>query len=117
MDPIPYYFEPINRNAFLVRPKQPFFDWLNAVYSDETPTTEKHECNIYLIHEMESNQAIAMWLKTNFEDIFDNELNDWCTDEDTWPPNRGSKMFSEWFDVEFHSMLLDLEDDPVLKDM
>lgn len=28
IDPIRYYYDPIDRNAILVRPKKPFYDWL-----------------------------------------------------------------------------------------
>jgi hypothetical protein len=54
-------------------------------------------------------------IKKNYDDLFANELNDWCTDEDTWPQNRNYKLFVDWFDIEIYSMLLDLEDTPVKK--
>jgi hypothetical protein len=116
IDPIPYYYESINRNAILVRPKKPFFDWVNKVFKDEDPVTEKDENNIYLIREMDSNEDIKKWIKKNFDDLFVNELNDWYADESGWPANRTYKMFCEWFDVEIHSMILDLEEFPVTKD-
>jgi len=47
--------------------------------------------------------------------IFQNELNDWHTAEEDRPQPRIYSMFCEWFDVEIHSMLLDLEDGPVRK--
>ncbi|WP_018342523.1 hypothetical protein [Cytophaga aurantiaca] len=115
LEPIPYFYDPINRNAILVRPKKPFFDWVNNVFKDDEPISELEECNIYLIREMDSNDAIQKWLKKNFDNIFINELNDWYTEEDVWPSNRTFKMFSEWFDVELHSMILDLEKLPIIK--
>jgi hypothetical protein len=63
MKPIPYYYESINRNAILVLPKKPFFDWLNEVFKDEHPITEKEDNNIYLIREMASNEDIKKWIK------------------------------------------------------
>lgn len=116
MDPIPYYYASINRNAILVRPKKPFFDWLNKTFKDEHPISDKEENNIYLIREMDSNEDIKKWIKKHFDNIFANELNDWYTDESGWPTKRTYKMFSEWFDVEIHSMVLDLEEFPVTKD-
>lgn len=47
---------------------------------------------------------------------FVNELNDWCTDENRWPQHRTHKLFTEWFSVEVHSMVLDLEEGPVTKE-
>jgi len=116
MEPIPCYFESINRNAIIVRPKTPFYNWLNSVYPKVKPILTKDENNIYLIREMDSNDLILKWIKNHFDEIFINELNDWCTDEKTWPKNRNHRMFSDWFDVEINSMILDLEDDPVIKD-
>jgi hypothetical protein len=116
MNPIPYYFDSINRNAILVRPKKPFFDWLNNLFKDEDPVSEMEENNIYLIREMAGNDDIKKWIKKNFDSLFSNELNDWYSDESAWPANRTYKMFCEWFDVEVHSMILDLEEFPVSKD-
>jgi hypothetical protein len=115
IDPIPYFYEPIDRNAILVRPKKPFYEWLNSVYPEDK-THEKDEHNIYLIREMDHIDEVKKWIQRNFDRLFVNELNDWNTNEDRWPKKRTYKMFSEWFDVEVHSMILDLEDDPVRKD-
>jgi len=34
---------------------------------------------------MESNEATEKWLKRNLDRIFQNEWNDWLTDEIDWP--------------------------------
>jgi len=88
MEPIHYFFDSINRNAIIVRPKRPFFDWINSVYPKGQHINKNDENNIYLIREMDSNDSILKWIKKNFEDLFSNELNDWCTDEERWPKNR-----------------------------
>jgi hypothetical protein len=36
-------------------------------------------------------------------------LNEWITDEETWPKKRSLKMFRQWFTIEHHSMLWDLD--------
>lgn len=116
LEPIPYYYEPINRNAILGRPKKPFFDWLNSVFPEDASQEQLEENNIYLIREMDSNETIKKWIKVNFENLFENELNEWYTDEKVWPQNRTYKLFQAWFDVEIHSMILDVEEFPVTKD-
>ncbi|MCB0750468.1 MAG: hypothetical protein KDC52_03230 [Ignavibacteriae bacterium] len=116
MCPIPFFYDSIDRNAIIVRPKKPFFDWLNAIYKDDDPISEKEENNIYLIREMDSNDQIRNWIKKNFDDIFVNEHNDWYTEELKWPENRTFKMFSNWFDIEVCSMILDLEDSNITKE-
>jgi len=116
MNPIPEFYESIDRNAIIVRPKKPYFDWLNQVMPEEEPINQNDENNIYLVREMESNEDVLKWVKKHFELIFDNELNDWYTDEDKWPQQRTYKMFSEWFEIEICSMVLDLEEDPITKE-
>lgn len=113
--PIPYFYDSINRNAIVVKPKKPLFDWVNTLYPGN-PISGKAEGNIYLIREMDSNEAIEKWLKRNFDQIFQNELNDWHTLETDWPQKRTFKMFQDWFAHEIHSMVLDLEDTDITKD-
>ena len=115
LEPITYYFDFINRNAITVKQKQPFFNWVNAVFPDDAPMTQSDENNIYLLREMDNNQKTRNWIKHNFDKIFSNELNDWCMDETEWPQKRTFKMFSEWFDIEVNSMVLDLEESPITK--
>ena len=114
-EPIPYFYDSINRNAIVIKPKKQFFDWINEIYPDE-PITKIEEGNIYLIREKDSNEAIERWLKQNFDRIFQNELNDWHTDEKDWPRKRTFKIFQEWFEYEIHSMVLDLEETDITKD-
>jgi hypothetical protein len=116
LEPIPYFYDTIDRNAIIVRPKKPFFNWINSIFPKDDPIWENDENNIYLVREKDSNELILKWIKKNFDDIFVNELNDWCIEEDKWPQHRNYKMFSEWFDVEISSMVIDLEDDPITKD-
>lgn len=115
IEPILYFYESINRNAIVIKPKKPLFDWINFIYP-ESPVSEKEEGNIYLIREKDSNEAIEKWLKRNFDQIFQNELNDWHTDEKDWPQKRTFKIFQEWFEYEIHSMVLDLEETDITKE-
>ncbi|MFO0477953.1 MAG: hypothetical protein ACK50L_04120 [Bacteroidota bacterium] len=80
IEPIPYFYESINRNAIVIKPKKPLFDWINYLYP-ESPVTKKEEGTIYLIREKDSNEETEKWLKRNFDQIFQNELNDWYTDK------------------------------------
>jgi len=116
MNFIPYYYESIDRNAILVRPKKPYYDWTQQVFIDIDGATEMEEHNIYLVREMDNNEDVKKWIKKNFDKLFVNELNDWDTDESDWPAPRTYKMFCEWFDIEIHSMILDLEESPVTKE-
>jgi len=115
MEPIPYFFDTINRNAIVVTSKKPFIDWLISVEPQSSIQLEM-EGNIYLIREKDSNEAIENWLKRNYDKIFQNELNDWYTNEINWPQKRTFKMFKEWFDYKIISMILDIEESEITKD-
>ncbi len=115
IDPIPFFYDSINRNAIVVKPKKPFYDWVYYLYP-ESPVTKKEEANIYLVRERDSNEQTENWLKKNFDKIFQNELNDWHTDTSDWPQKRTFRIFKEWFEYEIHSMILDLEETEIIKD-
>ena len=114
MNPIPYYYDSIDRNAIVVKPKMPLFDWINTIYPD-SPVEDAFEGTIYLAREKNSNEEIEKWLQENYDSIFQDQLNGWHTDEKDWPKNRTYQQFTQWFAFEIHSMVLDLEDEPVTK--
>jgi hypothetical protein len=113
-----YNFEPgyINRNAFIIKPRQPFIDWLKKIDGNSLFPHQIDE-NIYLIKEKDSSEDAEKWLLKNFEKFFEMELEAWLSNEKLWPSNRNYKMFREWFDVFHHSMIYDLEDFPVGKNI
>lgn len=39
------------------------------------------------------------------------ELWAWHTDETYWPKKRNLALFREWFDIEIHSEVIDMDDD------
>ncbi len=53
-------------------------------------------------------------ISENYETLFKNELEGWYTDESSWPQKRDYKTFNEWFDVECHSVILDLVGDEIV---
>ena len=115
LQPIPVFYDSINRNAITIIPKKPFFDWLNAI-DPKSPITEVEEDTIYLVRERDTNEDTEKWLKRNFDKIFQNELNDWYTDEQRWPQKRTFILFQEWFEYKICSLILDLEATRVTKD-
>lgn len=114
-----YNYEPayINRTALLVKAREPFMAWLKRTDDRISPDEEMLESTIYLMEAKETPKEIEAWIKNNFDRIFIKELEDWDIDESFWPQNMTFTLFREWFDVSFHSMIYDLEDYPVEKDL
>ena len=100
----------INRSVAIIKPKQPFVDWVNSVadtgdqYSVNDFSTD---CSVILLPVLDSDEHAEAFIKEIYQDLFELELSSWMVDDDTWPENITYKMFQEWFDVEFHSMVFD----------
>lgn len=107
----------LNRSAIVVKPKQPFLDWLHAADPTSLELTVLdlvREPTIYLIPECDTNEDVADVLRGLCEEIFEEQLAGWYTDTSTWPPDRGFEVFCRWFDYQHHSMLVDLCNEPLV---
>ena len=110
----------LNRAALILRYRQPFVDWINAV--DPSPSTASltldevnDEHTVYLV-EVEDEQGLAAWLEANHEVLFERELDGWYTDPALWPKDRSLKLLKAWCSFELHTVVEDtgaspLEDD------
>ena len=103
----------INRYAIVIKPLQPFFDWINKIYPKD-PVNEVNEANIYLVDKNIKN--VEQWLKKKFDMFFMFELDDWHTNKKEWPQKRTYKMFRQWFSVEVSTMIYDMESRPIYKE-
>ncbi len=110
----------INRNSLLVRKKQPFVDWVNymdALHSspdsimDFTLESVNHECKVYLIDPIELMEVTRDYIEMLKPRIFEAELCGYFNKLtiENWPEDRSAKVFDEWFEIEFHSMVIDME--------
>jgi hypothetical protein len=113
MEPLTYYYEPVDRHAIVIKPKQPLLNWINALYPDMAE--DGSETTVYLVKERNTFEDTAKWLKRNFNNIFENELNGRHTDENDWPQNRTYELFTAWFDTEIHTTIDDIEESPLRK--
>lgn len=107
----------LNRSAVVVKPKQPFLDWLHAA----DPTSHDlnlqdltRESTIYLLPECDTQAALDNALRKRCEEIFMEQLAGWFNDETTWPQDLGFEVFCHWFECQHHSMLVNLCDDPLI---
>lgn len=103
-------FETINRTAVVIIPKKRFWEWAKSVEPDtavELTPEDSEEPTVYLFPEFDDSEELKEHLQTIYEDIFNNELMAWYTDESLWPQNRNWKMFKEWFDYRIHEIVFD----------
>jgi hypothetical protein len=106
----------INRSLIILRPKQPFLEWARSLDDDSKVTLESlnEDSTAFLIPEIWQDSDQAAFLKTCYDILFEEQLEGWWTDEAAWPQARDSKMFLDWFEVEFHSLVFDMCNEPIL---
>jgi hypothetical protein len=66
-----------------------------------TPATEEEACGN---------------LREYCSEIFEEQLDGWYRVPSAWPVNRTFGTFIRWFECSFHSVLVDLCDDPLMHD-
>ncbi|MBI4194560.1 MAG: VacJ [Betaproteobacteria bacterium] len=106
----------LNRGVLIVRPKQPYLDWVAGLDDSGLEPDVDGEKTIYLIPSFEDDDEAWEILEDFYAEVFERELLAWHTDEAAWPPNRTFAMFKEWFDIELHSVVEDLSSDEIIDD-
>ncbi len=104
----------VNRTAVVIKPKQPFVDWLNSIpgeSSDNTLETVSSENLTFLIPDFFGPVESMDYIKEEYSQIFEYELFGWYTAEELWPVKRDLKIFQKWFSIEINSEVIDLVDD------
>lgn len=113
----------VNRNALMLRYQDPAIRWIN----EADPSPDGHEITtadvneertVYLIDDRvgEDPRALERWLRKNYAELFERELEDWYTDPKLWPQDRSLALFRAWFNVELHTVLIDLGADELCDD-
>src|SRR5436190_23904724 len=95
----------IARTPLLVKRRRPFVDWLRSLEDgdavDEAEAAKlTSETDIFLVHVPEHDPTLEELIAEYWQDVFEEQLWAWMTDELTWPPDRTRQMFDAWFDVQ-----------------
>ena len=102
---------PTDRIVVIVRPRQPFIDWINTSSKSGTPpfTADelREDCTALLVPEFEDETEIDEYLESIIERIFEFELENWHTDPALWPADRSAKTARDWLEFEMHSEVFD----------
>jgi hypothetical protein len=108
----------INRCILIVKAKQPFLLWLQSLPDPANFTLEQinRDNAAYLLPEYDDDNDRKKLLQRYSSLIFEEQLSSWWRDETDWPAQRDMRTFTQWFDVEFHSVVLDLVDRPLLRE-
>jgi hypothetical protein len=109
----------LNRTAIMGMPGQPFLDWLHRA----DPTSGglsledfRREPTVYLLPESESQGEARECLKDMCGQIFEEQLDGWYRVPSSWPSRRDMDAFDSWFEWSFHSVVVDLCDEPLQRE-
>lgn len=106
----------VNRSIAILKPRQPFLDWLKSLPGGLDEQLElvqlRGDCNALLIPAADDYDSAEDFVRQHYHSLFAAELADWCEDEAFWPALTPA-LFTEWFDVEIHSVLTDLVEQPL----
>ena len=109
--------KPVMRSVVVVRPKAPYAKWANLHSLDEREYSlamYQSDCIAFLIPRCLYKNDAQKYIRVVWMNIFDYELNRLDGNTTHWPADRTLKMFRQWFDVEFHAILFDITEDPLL---
>jgi hypothetical protein len=107
----------LNRAVLVVKPLLPFLNWLNSVVEKEhilSLDDVRRDETTYLIPESTDEKDSEHLLQLIYTEVFEHELGGWCTEEGLWPANRSYQTFRKWFEVEIHTMVVDISGDEIV---
>ncbi len=102
----------LNRSAVLLRPRRPYLEWTKL--DDAEGLAEgvfealREEPCAYLVPDFEDDDERKEILREFWPALFEAMLSAGVTDEDRWPEGRTLEMVGEWFDIQTHSMIVDI---------
>lgn len=103
----------IDRTAVVLKPTSVFLQWLkdsDDEFPDLTLAQLQSNCSTFLIPEFDQPEQAMAYISERYEHIFAVELAGWTIDESTWPQQRDLSTFWQFFELEIHDTVLDLEE-------
>jgi len=106
----------VNRAAVVVRPKEPFLRWAASLDDSAPDQAEalRSQASVYLVPEDDDGEMPP--IDAYAQEIFELELESWCTDENRWPATLDLTTFLAWFDITMESLVVDLGADEIVSE-
>jgi hypothetical protein len=108
----------INRQIAVIKPKKPCIDWINSLPESDEPYDDESlqkDCTVFLLPHLDDDEESLKYIESIYSKIFKIELDSWYTDPAFWPKNRTFSLFMKWFEIEFHSEVLDTLEARIVK--
>jgi hypothetical protein len=114
----------LNRGLVVIRYKQPYVDWVKTAGDAPMEINLKQandDGDSFLLPTYESQidpvdgtEDAIKWVEKRWRMFFEHILESWILDEAEWPQKRSLKMFREWFDIEYKSIVWDMGTEPLI---
>ena len=114
----------LNRGLVVLRYKQPYIDWVRIAGElpmEITLAGANNDGEAFLVPTFDSpidpvdgSEDAVKWVEKRWRMFFEHILGSWIVDETDWPKKRTLKMFRDWFDVEYKSMIWDMGHEPLM---
>lgn len=109
----------INRQVAVIKPRTPYIDWVNSLPGMDKPFDSESlqkDCTAILLPALDNEEESLKYIKTIFNKLFEIELDSWYSDKKLWPKKRTFTLFTEWFDIEIHSEVIDFLENDIEKE-
>ena len=109
----------INRSVAIIKPKQPFVDWINSQSSSEDMLSledVREDCTAVLLPEYDDDYEATGYIEKLCTWIFETHLKEEFREKKNWPNKRDYETFNKWFDVELHLIVIDPYEDDIEKE-
>src|SRR5690348_7939800 len=108
----------INRGSASIKPKQQILAWLSGLPDpmDSLLNELCKDCPVIPIPDSLDDIKANRYIQRMYQELFDAELAAWDLIIEDWRPDRDHAIFQAWFQIEFHSLVLDSINAPIQRE-
>lgn len=112
----------ISQSALILRPRQPFLAWRNAIETREgrkliSLEELRIEPKLYLVRGFKGKKHVEETVFEEFDLYFIDQLVGCMTVEREWPKHRTIETFKQWFDIEVIPWVDDTLDEDIEEEL
>ncbi len=103
----------VDRTAVVLKPTDKFLQWLKTAdenMPDLTLAQVRANCSVYLVAQFDEPEAVVSYFDDRYQQIFEAEISGWDVPKSQWPQDMSLKAFWEYFEIDIHDMVLDMEE-------
>ncbi|QMT33040.1 hypothetical protein LNQ82_00445 [Conchiformibius steedae DSM 2580] len=103
----------IDRTAVVLKPTEVFLNWLKSCDDDLPDLTLaqlRANCSVFLVPQFDEPEQAVAYFDEKYQWIFEAELSSWAIERPLWPKQMDLQTFWEFFDLEVHDTVTDLEE-------